>query len=138
MTNNVFMIGWRVGDYYTNKILNSINTDHSKLCDKHHVTVVYSKTFPKGKLRMDIDIYGTYGKITDVEVWQVNGVPYTVAIISSPQVLDRHDYFTKLGCTYDHEYRPHITLAKGLDVSESCQGLIGMVFRYDYEYTQFL
>ena len=61
---------------------------------------------------------------TRAEVAYVSRVEYfpkadvTVALVESETAWEDYDYYQRIGFTYDHEFRPHITLRKGDCVKE--------------------
>lgn len=140
--NTVFYVGWRVSQDFTLKaaIVGTSNGVPNETIDsKHHTTVVYSRTLPKGKIMMDMSPGSVIGRIDRIEHWTTpDGMEFTVAIVDCGTICDRHEEFQEAGCSYDFpEYQPHITLAKGGNYTKQYHNLVGLVFTYEGEYIQF-
>lgn len=103
---------------------------------EHHTTLIYSTKLPRGKVYNLMS--SAIGKVSGIEYWEgFDKRGYTVAIIDNPEFHKWFKFFTTLGCEYDFEYRPHITLDVGKgDTSAAYQSLIGEPIYYYEQYIQ--
>lgn len=130
---NIFYSGFMVSESFSNKL-----KELGSNMKSHHCTVMYSEKMPVGKIHNLIERFTV--PITEIRHWPgADGVGYTVAILDSGMLHDWYSYFISLGCEYDFEYIPHITLEKGNgDTSEKYKSLIGQWVIFDYQYVQIL
>lgn len=61
--------------------------------------------------------------VVAVEYWAKPDV--TVALVESRHLLDRHIDLLEVGLSYEHEFRPHITLTRG-DALTEYAGCVGV------------
>ena len=77
-----------------------------------HLTLCFMDIKETEKLDLNICTSNLYGRVLKIEYW--SHVDLTVAIIDIPKELsDIKEKLNKSGFTYNHEFKPHLTLCKG-------------------------
>lgn len=77
-----------------------------------HLTLCFMELKETSKLDLNFYTKNLHGKVAKIEYW--DHVDLTVAIIDIPKDFgDIRNKLNKNGFTYNHEFKPHLTLCKG-------------------------
>lgn len=76
---------------------------------KGHITLCFCDARKAGKFSTS----NAKGAATVINVEYWDRVDLTVLTVDCKLAIERHEYYTDLGYTYDYDFLPHITMGKG-------------------------